>query len=39
VRAGKDPAIGRLVGAAMKLAGGQADAAELRSMIQTKLRG
>lgn len=33
VRQGKDQAIGRIVGAAMKLAGGQADAATLRERI------
>jgi aspartyl-tRNA(Asn)/glutamyl-tRNA(Gln) amidotransferase subunit B len=38
VRAGKDAAIGRLVGAAMKLAGGAGDAAELRAMLIKMLR-
>lgn len=39
VRAGKDAAIGRLVGAAMKLSGGKGDAAELRQRIIKALRG
>nr|MCU0689410.1 hypothetical protein [Phycisphaerales bacterium] len=39
VRAGKDAAIGRLVGAAMKLSGGAGDAAELRAMLIKSLRG
>ena len=39
VRAGKDAAIGRIVGAAMKLAAGQGDAAVLRERILRQLRG
>lgn len=39
VRAGKDAAIGRLVGAAMKLSAGQGDAAELKAMLLKSLRG
>jgi aspartyl-tRNA(Asn)/glutamyl-tRNA(Gln) amidotransferase subunit B len=38
VRAGKEQAIGRLVGAAMKLAAGKADAARLRARLIEKLR-
>jgi aspartyl-tRNA(Asn)/glutamyl-tRNA(Gln) amidotransferase subunit B len=39
VKAGKDAAIGRIVGAAMKASGGQGDAAGLREMIVKRLRG
>ena len=37
VRAGKDQAIGRLVGAAMKLAAGRADAAAIRAELLKRL--
>ena len=37
VRAGKQAAVGRIVGAAMKLAGGKADAKSLRDLILRKL--
>lgn len=37
VRAGKDQAIGRLVGAAMKLAAGRADAAAIRAELLNRL--
>lgn len=37
VKAGKVQAVGRIVGAAMKLAGGQADAAAVRAKILEKL--
>jgi aspartyl-tRNA(Asn)/glutamyl-tRNA(Gln) amidotransferase subunit B len=39
VRAGKDQAVGRIVGAAMKLAAGKGDAAALREAIIRALRG
>lgn len=39
VRAGKVQAVGRLVGAVMKLSAGKADAAEVRSMLLGKLGG
>jgi aspartyl-tRNA(Asn)/glutamyl-tRNA(Gln) amidotransferase subunit B len=39
VRAGKVQAVGRLVGAVMKLSAGKADAAEVRSMLLSKLGG
>ena len=39
VRAGKDQAIGRIVGSAMKLAAGNADATTLRERIVRELRG
>ena len=39
VRAGKMAAIGRIVGAAMKLAGGKADAKTVNEAIQRRLRG
>lgn len=39
VRAGKDAAIGRLVGAAMKLAAGKGDASQIRARLLEKLRG
>ncbi|MGH7133311.1 MAG: Asp-tRNA(Asn)/Glu-tRNA(Gln) amidotransferase subunit GatB [Phycisphaerales bacterium] len=39
VRAGKDAAIGRLVGAAMKAAAGQGDAKVIRERLLAKLRG
>ncbi len=39
VRAGKDAAIGRLVGAAMKHAGGKGDAKVLRERLLAALRG
>ncbi|MBL8759164.1 MAG: hypothetical protein JNK35_12125, partial [Phycisphaerae bacterium] len=38
VRAGKEAAVGRIVGAAVKLAGGRADAAALRAKIIARLR-
>jgi aspartyl-tRNA(Asn)/glutamyl-tRNA(Gln) amidotransferase subunit B len=37
VRAGKEAAVGRIVGAAMKLAGGKGDAGELRKRIMARL--
>ncbi|MDP1663209.1 MAG: hypothetical protein Q8L55_14930, partial [Phycisphaerales bacterium] len=37
VRAGKEAAAGRIVGAAAKLAAGKADAAQLRERIMAKL--
>ncbi len=39
VRAGKDQAVGRIVGSAMKLAAGKGDAAALREAIIRTLRG
>lgn len=39
VRAGKDQAVGRIVGSAMKLAAGKGDAAALREAIIRALRG
>jgi aspartyl-tRNA(Asn)/glutamyl-tRNA(Gln) amidotransferase subunit B len=39
VRAGKDQALGRIVGSAMKLAAGNADAATMRERILKALRG
>lgn len=38
VRAGKDAALGRLVGAVMKLAGGKADAKSVRERLLAKLK-
>ena len=37
--AGKDAAIGRLVGAVRKLSGGTADAAEVQARLKARLRG
>lgn len=39
VKAGKDAALGRIVGAVMKLSGGRADAAGVREALIKKLRG
>jgi len=39
VRSGKDAAIGRLVGAAMKRSGGKADAKTVREMLIKRIRG
>ncbi len=39
VRAGKMAAIGRIVGAAMKLAGGKADAKTVNEAIRRRLQG